>query len=128
MDNLFYHLFLWINCGQFVRNNIINDDFVCISNFKLTDTPILDMKLDNGSKIKCFAYCLRLENCKSVSMKKDSSTCRLFGVSISAIGSSPERDTDWDKFTYKGCLVFSQFSDSFESVPLPAIPDSASVA
>ena len=106
MIKLFYLWFLWINYSLFVSGNIMNDDFVCISNFKLTDTPILEMKPDNSSIIKCFAQCLRMENCKSVSVKRDSSTCRLYDVSVAAIGSSPERDADWDTFTYKGWLVF----------------------
>ena len=86
----------------------MNDNFICISGFKLTDTPILDINITvgNGSVIKCFAHRLRMANCKSVSVKKDSSLCRLYDVSIAAIGSSPVQDVDWDTFTYKGRLVF----------------------
>ena len=87
MDQLFYHLFLWIRYSHFVRCNIKNDDFICVNGFKLTDTPILDINVTvgNGSVIRCFAHCLRMENCKSVSVKKDSSLCRLYDVSIAAI-------------------------------------------
>ena len=107
MDKLFCHLFLWISYGQFVHSNIMNDNFICISGFKLTDTPILDINITvgNGSVIKCFAHCSRMENCKSVPVKKDSTLCRLYDVSIAAIGSSPVQDVDWDTFTYKGRLV-----------------------
>ena len=109
MDNkLFSHLFLWISYGQLVRSNIMNDNFICISGFRLTDTPILDINVTarNGSVVKCFAHCLRMENCKSVSVNKDSSLCRLYDVSIAAIGSSPVQDVHWDTFTYKGWLRF----------------------
>ena len=90
---------------KFGNTDVLASNFVAIEDYKLTEASLIefDMAKDKTmSRIKCFSLCFRMGNCQSVSMKKDSSRCSLYDVSVAGIGSTPVADADWDTYVQTG--------------------------
>ena len=81
-----------------VLSDISEKYFVTVDNYKLDDLPLkdIDMTENNWTLRKCTFVCNQLENCRTVTVKKDRSRCQLFSVSVFGIGSTPVRDNNWE--------------------------------
>ena len=78
--------------------------FVTLDNYKLDDSPLkdIDMTENNWTIRKCVFMCSHLENCKTVTVKKDKTRCKLFSVSAFGIGSTPVKDNEWQTLSTPG--------------------------
>ena len=58
-----------------------------------------------SAPLYCCIACKTTQNCKSVSVNKQQTTCKLYDVSVTAYGSNPVEDSNWDTYTYTsgGC-------------------------
>ena len=92
----------WIYLTQNGICSLLNNDFLTIDNYKLSDPPLAEMSSNNWSPIRCSILCNQMENCKSISVRKDETSCRIYGVSAFSIGSTPVYDDDWQTLGKKG--------------------------
>ena len=92
------HLISWVClCLNAIQGSEHNDflKFLNVENYKLNDAAIEVVNGSNWSPVRCTILCNQVENCKSLSVRKDETKCLLFGVSVFGIGSNPVRDDDW---------------------------------
>ena len=82
----------------------VDNYFVTLDNYKLDDFPLkdIDMAENNWTIRKCVFMCNHLESCKTVTVKKDKSLCKLFSVSAFGIGSTPVKDNEWQTLSASG--------------------------
>ena len=85
-------------------SDVLENYFVTLSNYKLDDSPLkdIDMAENNWTIRKCVFMCNHLENCKTVTVKKDKTRCKLFSVSEFGIGSTPVKDNEWQALSISG--------------------------
>ena len=85
-------------------SDVLENYFVTLSDYKLDDSPLMDIDMagNNWTIRKCVFMCSHLENCKTVTVKKDKTRCKLFSVSVFGIGSAPVKDNDWQTLSTSG--------------------------
>ena len=74
MINLISFSTKWIVLfSSVVVSLLLNKEFAVIESYALNNTPIIDTALEDKifSKVKCFIRCHQMNQCKSVSLKKD---------------------------------------------------------
>ena len=104
--NTFLHLMVM---SDVVLCTVLEQYFVTLDNYKLDDSPIkdIDMTENNWTTGKCVLLCNHLENCQTVTVKKDKTRCQLFSVSVFGIGSTPVSDNNWQTLGTPGKLSYN---------------------
>ena len=100
-----YLLLLMFLCTcDVVLSATVDNYFVTLDNYKLNDFPLkdIDMTKNNWTIRKCVFMCNHLENCKTVTVKKDKTRCKLFSVSVFGIGSTQVKDNEWKTLSISG--------------------------
>ena len=88
-------LLAWASLLSVALGNLMSSRFVVVDDFKLDDKPLMDISENKWSAIRCSLLCQNVENCESLSVKKDGTRCKLFNVSVFGIGSTPVKDNQW---------------------------------
>ena len=85
-------------------SDVLENYFVTLSDYKLDDSPLKDIDTteNNWTIRKCVFMCNHLESCKTVTVKKDKTRCKLFSVSVFGIGSTPVKDNEWQTLSISG--------------------------
>ena len=95
-------LLAWVSLQSVALGNLMNNHFVVVDDFKLDNKPLIEKRENNWTAIRCSLLCQNVENCKSLSVKKDGTRCQLFSVSVFAIGSTPVKDNEWQILSKPG--------------------------
>ena len=87
-----------------VLSATVDNYFVTLDNYKLDDSALkdIDMAENNWTIRKCVFMCSHVENCKTVTVKKDKTQCKLFTVTVFGIGSTPVKDNEWQTLSASG--------------------------